>query len=178
MNNLALIESFSDFKDEKSIDRTTLIAIVEEVFRGVLARKYGSDKNFDIIVNPDKGDMEIWRNRRIVADDELEDENEEITLSEARKIEDDFEVGEKASEEVVLEKLGRRVILNIKQSLVGKIQEYHNTEIYKQFKDREGTMVTAEVHNIVAGGRVAILLDDNQNEMILPKSEQIRSDFF
>ncbi len=178
MNNLALIESFSNFKNDKNIDRATLIAILEEVFRGVLVKKYGSDKNFDIIVNPDKGDLEIWRNRRIVDDGEVYDENEEIELSEARKIEDDFEIGEEVSEEVTLEELGRRVILSIKQSLLGKIQEYHNTELYKQFKDREGTIVTAEVHYIIGGAKAAILFDDNQNEMILPKSEQIQSDFF
>ena len=135
MENLALIESFSEFKDDKFIDRVTLMAILEEVFRNALKRKFGSDDNFDIIINPDKGDLEIWRNRIVVEDDMVEDENEQISLSEARKIEPDFEVGEDVSEEVKLIDLGRRSILALRQNLVAKIQEHDNTTIYKQFKD-------------------------------------------
>ena len=176
MENIALIESFSEFKDDKSIDRVTLMAILEEVFRSALKRKYGSDDNFDIIINPDKGDLEIWRNRIVVEDGEVEDENEEISLSEARKIEPDFEVGEEASEEVKLVDLGRRAILALRQNLISKIHEHDNTNIFKQYKELEGELYTAEVHHV--RHNAIILLDDNGNELILPKSEQIRSDFF
>jgi N utilization substance protein A len=176
MENLALIESFSEFKDDKFIDRVTLMAILEEVFRNALKRKFGSDDNFDIIINPDKGDLEIWRNRIVVEDDMVEDENEQISLSEARKIEPDFEVGEDVSEEVKLIDLGRRSILALRQNLVAKIQEYDNTTIYKQFKDLEGEIYTAEVHHI--RHKAVILLDDEGNEIILPKDRQIPSDFF
>ncbi len=129
MENIALIESFSEFKDDKSIDRVTLMAILEDVFRATLKRKFGSDDNFDIIINPDKGDLEIWRNRVVVADGEVEDPLEEISLSEARKIEPDFEVGEDVSEEVKLIDLGRRSILALRQNLIAKIQEHDNTNI-------------------------------------------------
>ncbi len=176
MENLALIESFSEFKDDKMIDRVTLMAILEDVFRNALKKKYGSDDNFDIIINPDKGDLEIWRNRIVVADGEVEDPNEEISLSEARKIEDDFEVGEDVSEEVKLIDLGRRSILALRQNLISKIHEHDNTNIYKQFKELEGDIYTAEVHHI--RHRAVILLDDEGNEIILPKEKQIPSDFF
>ncbi len=176
MENLALIESFSEFKDDKFIDRVTLMAILEEVFRNALKRKFGSDDNFDIIINPDKGDLEIWRNRIVVEDDMVEDENEQISLSEARKIEPDFEVGEDVSEEVKLIDLGRRSILALRQNLVARIQEHDNTTIYKQFKDLEGEIYTAEVHHI--RHKAVILLDDEGNEIILPKDRQIPSDFF
>jgi N utilization substance protein A len=152
------------------------MAILEEVFRNALKRKFGSDDNFDIIINPDKGDLEIWRNRIVVEDDMVEDENEQISLSEARKIEPDFEVGEDVSEEVKLIDLGRRSILALRQNLVAKIQEHDNTTIYKQFKDLEGEIYTAEVHHI--RHKAVILLDDEGNEIILPKDRQIPSDFF
>ncbi|WP_026450834.1 transcription termination factor NusA [Aequorivita capsosiphonis] len=176
MENLALIDSFSEFKDDKQIDRVTLMAILEEVFRSALKKKYGSDDNFDIIVNPDKGDLEIWRNRIVVADGEVEDPNEEISLSAAQKIEPDFEIGEDVSEEVKLIDLGRRAILALRQNLISKIHEHDNTIIYKQFKDLEGEIYTAEVHHI--RHRAVILLDDEGNELILPKEKQIPSDFF
>ena len=176
MENLALIDSFSEFKDDKLIDRVTLMAILEEVFRSTLKRRFGSDDNFDIIINPDKGDLEIWRNRVVVADGEVEDDNEEISLTEARKIEEDFEVGEDVSEEVKLIDLGRRSILALRQNLISKIHEHDNTNIYKQFKDLEGELYTAEVHHI--RHRAIILLDDDGNEIILPKDRQIPSDFF
>ncbi len=176
MENLALIESFSEFKDDKFIDRVTLMAILEEVFRGALKRKFGSDDNFDIIINPDKGDLEIWRNRTVVPDGEVEEPNEEISLSEARKIEPDFEIGEDVSEEVKLKDLGRRSILALRQNLIAKIHEHDNTTIYKQFKDLEGEIYTAEVHHI--RHRAIILLDDEGNEIIMPKEKQIPSDFF
>ncbi len=176
MENIALIESFSEFKEDKSIDRVTLMAILEDVFRAALKRKYGSDENFDIIINPDKGDLEIWRNRIVVEDGEVEDENEEISLSEAQKIEPDFEVGEDVSEEVKLIDLGRRAILALRQNLISKIHEHDNTNIFKQFKDLEGEIYSAEVHHI--RHNAVILLDDEGNEIILPKSEQIKSDYF
>lgn len=176
MENIALIESFSEFKDDKLIDRVTLMAILEDVFRNALKKKYGSDDNFDIIINPDKGDMEIWRNRVVVADGEVEDENQEIELSEARKIEPDFEVGEDVSEEVKLIDLGRRAILALRQNLISKIHEHDNTNLYKQFKDLIGEIYTAEVHHVRP--RVVILVDDEGNEIVLPKEKQIPSDFF
>ena len=176
MENIALIESFSEFKDDKLIDRVTLMAILEDVFRNALKKKYGEDDNFDIIVNPDKGDLEIWRNRVVVADGEVEDPNQEISLTEARKIEPDFEVGEDVSEEVKLIDLGRRSILALRQNLISKIHEHDNTNIYKHFKELEGEIYTAEVHHI--RHRAIILLDDEGNEVILPKDRQIPSDFF
>ena len=176
MENIALIDSFSEFKDMKSIDRVTLMSILEEVFRAALKRKFGSDDNFDIIINPDKGDLEIWRNRVVVADGMSEDDNEEIELSEARKIEPDFEIGEDVSEEVKLIDLGRRSILALRQNLITKIHEHDSTNIFKQFKDLEGDLYSAEVHHI--RHNAIILLDDEGNEIVLPKSEQIRSDFF
>ena len=176
MENLALIESFSEFKGDKNIDRVTLMAILEEVFRAALKRKFGSDDNFDIIINPDKGDLEIWRNRIVVADGEVEDPNEEIELSEAQKIEPDFEIGEDVSEEVKLVDLGRRAILALRQNLISKIYEHDSTNTFKHFKELEGDIYTAEVHHI--RHNAIILLDDDGNEILLPKSEQIRSDYF
>ncbi|MEF3078514.1 transcription termination factor NusA [Winogradskyella poriferorum] len=176
MENVALIESFSEFKDDKLIDRVTLMAILEDVLRNALKKKYGDDDNFDIIINPDKGDLEIWRNRIVVADGEVEDPNQEIALSEAQKIEPDFEVGEDVAEEVKLIDLGRRSILALRQNLISKIHEHDNTNIYKQFKELEGEIYTAEVHHI--RHRAIILLDDDGNEIILPKDRQIPSDFF
>ncbi len=176
MENIALIDSFSEFKDNKSIDRVTLMSILEEVFRATLKRKFGSDDNFDIIINPDKGDLEIWRNRVVVADGFSEDDNEEIELAEARLIEPDFEIGEDVSEEVKLVDLGRRAILALRQNLISKIYEHDSTNIFKQFKELEGELYSAEVHHI--RHNAIILLDDDGNEIVLPKSEQIRSDFF
>ena len=176
MDNLTLIESFSEFKDDKLIDRVTLMAILEEVFRSALRRKYGDDENFDIIINPDKGDLEIWRNRIVVEDDNVEDDNLEIGLTEARKIEPDFEVGEDVSEEVKLIDLGRRSILALRQNLTAKIHEHDNTNVYKKFKDLEGEIYTAEVHHI--RHKAIILLDDEGNEIVMPKDRQIPSDFF
>ena len=176
MENIDLIESFSEFKDDKSIDRVTLMSILEEVFRATLKRKFGSDDNFDIIINPDKGDLEIWRNRVVVADGEVEEPNEEIELSAARRIEPDFEIGEDVSEEVKLIDLGRRAILALRQNLISKIHEHDSTNMYKHFKDLIGEIYTAEVHHI--RHNAVILLDDDENEIVLPKTEQIKSDFF
>ncbi|MFQ3341612.1 MAG: N utilization substance protein A [Flavobacteriaceae bacterium] len=176
MENLALIDSFSEFKDDKLIDRVTLMVILEDVFKNTLKRKFGSDENFDIIINPDKGDLEIWRNRIVVKDGMVEDPNQEIALKEARLIEPDFEVGEDVSEEVKIVDLGRRAIQYLRQNLVAKIFEHDSTTVFKQFKDREGELYTAEVHHIRS--REIILLDDDGNEIILPKDHQIPSDFF
>jgi N utilization substance protein A len=176
MENLSLIESFSEFKDEKFIDRVTLMSILEEVFRNTLKRKYGDDDNFDIIINPDKGDLEIWRNRVVVEDGAVEDENQEISISQARKIEPDFEVGEDVSEEVKLVDLGRRTVLSLRQNLVSRVHEHDNGIVYKQFIDLIGEIYTAEVHHI--RHNVVILLDDDGNELIMPKDRQIPSDFY
>lgn len=176
MENIAIIESFSDFKEEKNIDRVTLMSIIEESFRNQLNRKYGSDENFDIIVNPDKGDLEIWRNRTIVADGEVEEPNEEIELSEALKIEPDFEIGEEVSESVSLVQLGRRFVLSFRQNLIAKIQEHDNGILYKRYKDLEGEIIAGEVHHI--RHREIIIYDDEQNELILPKDQMIPRDFF
>jgi N utilization substance protein A len=176
MENLALIDSFSEFKDEKLIDRVTLMVILEEVFRNTLKRKFGSDENFDIIINPDKGDLEIWRNRVVVKDGVVEDPNQEIELTQARKIEPDFEVGEDVSEEVKLINLGRRSIQTLRQNLISKIFEHDSTNTFNQFKDRIGELFTAEVHHI--RNREVILIDDDGNEIILPKEQQIPTDFY
>ena len=176
MENIALIDSFSEFKDDKSIDRTTLMVILEEVFRAALKRKYGSDSNFDIIINPDKGDLEIWRNRIVVENGEVEDSNAEVSLDDAQRTEPDFEVGEDLSEEVKLEDLGRRAILALRQNLISKIYEHDSTNLFKQFKELEGELYSAEVHHV--RHNAVILLDDEGNELVLPKSEQIRSDYF
>lgn len=177
MENQAIIESFSEFKDEKNIDRVTLMAFIEEAFRNQLRKKYGDDENFDIIVNPDKGDMEIWRNRIIVADGEVEDDNTEIELKEALKIEPDFEIGEEVSEEVKIIDLGRRFVLAFRQNLVSRIQEHDNAELFKQYKDMEGELIAGEVHHI--RHREIIIYDDESNELILPKDQMIpEKDFF
>jgi N utilization substance protein A len=176
MENLALIDSFSEFKDDKLIDRVTLMAILEDVFRNALKKKFGSDDNFDIIINPDKGDMEIWQRRVIVADDDVDLDHLEISLTDAQKIEPDFEIGEEVSEEVKLIDLGRRAILALRQNLISKIHEHDNTNLYKQFKDLIGEIYTAEVHHVRP--RVVILIDDDGNEIVLPKEKQIPSDFF
>ena len=176
MDNLTLIESFTEFKDDKLIDRVTLMAILEDVFRSSLRRKFGDDENFDIIINPDKGDLEIWRNRVVVKDGEVEDDNLEISLSDAQKIEPDFEVGEDVSEEVKLIDLGRRAILALRQNLTAKIHEHDNTNVYNKFKKLEGELYTAEVHHI--RHKAIILLDDEGNEIIMPRDMQIPSDFF
>lgn len=176
MENQAIIESFSDFKEEKNIDRVTLMAIIEDALRNQLKKKYGDDENFDIIVNPDKGDLEIWRNRTIVADGMSEDDNLEIELSEALKIEPDFEVGEEVSEELKLIDQGRRFILAFRQNLVQKVQEHDNSIIYKKYKDLEGEIMAGEVHHVRP--RAVIIYDDDQNELVLPKDQQIPSDYY
>ena len=176
MENLALIDSFAEFKDDKNIDRATLMGIIEDVFRNMIIKKYGSDENFDIIVNPDKGDLEIWRNRIVVKDGEVEDDNAEIEYSSAIKIEPDFEVSEEVSEEVQLIDFGRRAILSMRQNLIGRIQEHDNTDLYNKYKELVGDIISGEVHHV--RNREVIIIDDMDNEVILPKDQQIRSDFF
>jgi N utilization substance protein A len=176
MENLALIDSFAEFKDDKNIDRVTLMGIIEDVFRNMIIKKYGSDENFDIIVNPDKGDLEIWRNRIVVKDGAVEDDNAEIEYSSAIKIEPDFEVDEEVSEEVHLIDFGRRAILSMRQNLIGRIQEHDNTDLYNKYKELVGEIISGEVHHI--RNREVIIIDDMDNEVILPKDQQIRSDFF
>ena len=177
MENLAIIESFGEFKDEKSIDRVTLMSFIEEAFRVQIRKKYGTDDNFDVIVNPDKGDLEIWRNRTIVEDGAVEDDNLEIALSEALKIEPDFEVGEEVSEEMKIIDLGRRFILAVRQTLVQKVQEHDSGELYKRYKSMEGEIISGEVHHV--RHRELIIYDDRQNELILRREDMIpEKDFY
>ena len=170
----SMIETFQEFKETKNIDRTTLVSVLEESFRNVITKIYGSDENFDVIVNPDKGDFEIHRNRVVVEDGEVEDENKEIALSEAQKIEPDYEVGEEVSEEVDFKKFGRRAILNLRQTLASKILELEHDSLYQKYKDRVGQVVSGEVYQIWM--REVLLMDDEGNEMHLPKGEQIPND--
>ncbi|MBF1436238.1 MAG: transcription termination/antitermination protein NusA [Prevotella micans] len=169
-----MIETFKEFKDMKNIDRTTLVSVLEESFRNVIAKIYGSDENFDVIVNPDKGDFEIYRNRVVVADNEVQDDNKEIGLTEARKIEPDYEIGEDVSEPVNLTKFGRRVILNLRQTLASKVLELEHDALYSKYKDRIGEIISGEVYQ--TWKREVLLIDEDNNELILPKSEQIPRD--
>ena len=176
MENVNLIDTFSEFKELKNIDRATMMSVLEDVFRSLLARKYGSDENFDIIVNIDKGDFEIWRNREVVEDAELEDPNTQISLSDAKKIDEDYEVGEEVSDEVKLNDFGRRAILALRQHLTTRILDLEKNNIYMKYKDRIGEIVTGEVYKVWK--REILILDDDGNELIIPKSEQIPSDHF
>lgn len=169
-----MIETFKEFKDTKNIDRTTLVSVLEESFRNVIAKIFGSDENFDVIVNPDKGDFEIYRNRIVVPDGEVKDENKEISLKEAQKIDPDYEVDEEVSERVEFEKFGRRAILNLRQTLASKILELEHDSLYNKYKDRVGQIVSGEVYQVWK--REVLLVDEENNELILPKSEQIPSD--
>ncbi len=173
---VSMIDTFAEFKELKNIDRTTLISVLEEAFRNVINKMFGSDENYDIIINPDKGDFEIWRNREIVADNELEDSNLQITLSEAKKIDEDYEVGEEITDEVNFAGFGRRAVLNLRQALASKILELQKDSLYNKYKDRVGQIVSAEVYQIWK--KEILLLDDEENELILPKTEQIPGDFF
>ncbi len=174
MENINLVETFSEFKEFKNIDRETMMRIIEDIFRAMLEKKYGSDDNFDIIVNIDKGDLEIWRNRTIVEDGAVEDDNTQIAYSEAIKIEPDFEIGEDVSEEIKLLDFGRKEIYTIHQSLIAKIQEYEKNNIYKKYKEKIGEIVTGEVYQVWK--REILILDDEEIELTLPKSEQIHND--
>lgn len=176
MENINLVESFSEFKEFKNIDRETMMRILEDVFRSMLIKKYGQDDNYDIIVNIDKGDLEIWRNRVIVEDGMSEDDNLEIEYSEAIKIEPDFEIGEEVTEEIKMKDFGRREILAIRQNLVSKIQEYEKNNVYKKYSEKIGEIVTGEVYQVWK--KEVMVLDDEGIELLLPKSEQIPSDFY
>lgn len=173
---ISLIDTFSEFNELKNIDKATLITVLEDSFRNVISKMNGTDENFDIIINPDKGDLEIWRNRLIVEDDQLQDPNLEITLSEAHKVDPDFEVGEDFTDEMHLEDFGRRVILNLRQTLASKILELEKDNLYNLYKDKVGQIVSGEVYQVWK--KELLLLDDEHNELILPKTEQIPSDFF
>jgi len=176
MENVNLIDTFSEFKELKNIDRPTMMSVLEDVFRGMLAKRYGSADNFDIIVNIDKGDFEIWRNREVVDDEAFTDENTQIPLSEAHKIDEDYEVGEEVSDEVKFLDFGRRAILALRQNLVARILDLEKNNIYLKYKDRIGDIVTGEVYQVWK--RETLVLDDDGNELILPKGEQIPSDHF
>ena len=176
MDNLNLIDTFSEFKDLKSIDRATMMSVLEDSFRSVLQKQFGTDENFDVIINPDKGDFEIWRNRMVVEDDEITDPNIQITLTQAKKIDDDYEVGEEVTDEVKFADFGRRAILNLRQNLATRILELEKDNVYTQYKNKIGEIVTGEVYQIWK--RELLLLDDEGNELLLPKTEQIPTDFF
>ncbi|MDO5522887.1 MAG: transcription termination factor NusA [Bacteroidia bacterium] len=173
---ISLIDTFSEFNELKNIDKATMISVLEESFRSVIAKTIGTDENYDIIINPDKGDLEIWRNRTIVEDNELQDPNTEISLSEAHKIDEDFEVGEEITDELHLEDFGRRTILNLRQTLASKILELEKDNLYNKYKEKVGEVVSGEVYQVWK--KELLLLDDEHNELILPKTEQIPSDFF
>jgi len=176
MEHAALIESFAEFKEFKNIDRATMMGILEDVFRNMIIKKYGSDENFDIIINIDKGDLEVWRNREIVEDGAIEDENKQIGYSEAVKIEPDFEVGEEVSEEVKLNDFGRRAVLAFRQNLVARITELEKDGVYKKYKDRVGDVVGGEIYQVWK--KEVLIIDEEGNELVLPKTEQIPTDFF
>ena len=173
-NILSMVDTFKEFKDTKNIDRMTLVSVLEESFRNVLARIFGSDENFDVIVNPDKGDFEIYRNRMVVANGEVEDENKQVALAEAQKIEPDYEVGEEVTERVDFAKFGRRAILTLRQTLASKILELEHDSLYNKYKDRVGQVIAGEVYQVWK--REVLIVDDENNELILPKAEQIPAD--
>ena len=173
---ISLIDTFSEFKETKNIDRTTMVSVLEESFRSVIAKMFGTDENYDVIVNPDKGDFEIWRNREVVADEDLVNPNMQISLSDAQKIDDSYEVGEEVTDEVIFEKFGRRAILNLRQTLAAKILELEKDSLYNKYIDKVGTIISAEVYQIWK--KELLLLDDEGNELLLPKAEQIPSDFY
>ncbi len=176
MENLNLIETFSEFKELKNIDRATMMSVLEDVFRSMLLKKYGTDKNFDIIINIDKGDFEIWRNREVVEDDAITEPNIQISISDAKKIDTDYEVGEDVTDEVKLFDFGRRAILSLRQNLTSRILELEKGNIFGKYKDRIGEVVTGEVYQVWK--REILVLDDDGNELIIPKTEQIPSDHF
>lgn len=175
-NNINLIDSFQEFKEFKNIDRPTVISVLEEVFRSMIRRRFGTDENVDVIVNPDNGDLEIWRTRVVVEDEFSEDDDLEIELAEARKIDPDLEVGDEHIEQITLESFGRRAILAARQTLVSRILELEKDEVFKKYKDREGELITGEVYQIWK--KETLVLDDEGNELIMPKSEQIPADYF
>ncbi len=175
-NTVSMIDALAEFKELKNIDKETMISVLEDSFRNVIAKMFGTDENYDVIINPEKGDFEIWRNRIVVADDELEDLNRQITLTEARKIDADCEVGEEVTDEVHFAEFGRRAILNLRQTLASKILELQKDNLYAKYKEEVGSVISAEVYQVWK--KEILLLDDEGNELLLPKSEQIPSDFY
>ena len=173
---ISMIDTLAEFKELKNIDKDTMISVLEDSFRNVIAKMFGTDENYDVIINPEKGDFEIWRNRTVVADDELEDPNLQLTLTEARKIDADCEVGEEVTDEVHFADFGRRAILNLRQTLASKILELQKDSLYAKYKDKIGTIVAADVYQVWK--KEILLLDDEGNELLLPKTEQIPSDFY
>lgn len=171
-----MIDTFAEFKELKNIDRTTMVGVLEESFRSVIAKMFGSDENYDVIVNPDKGDFEIWRNREVVADEDLTNANKQISLTEARKIDASYEVGEEVTDEVIFERFGRRAILNLRQTLASKILELEKDSLYNKYIEQVGRVVSAEVYQIWK--KEILMLDDEGNELLLPKTEQIPGDFY
>ncbi|MDR0546091.1 MAG: transcription termination factor NusA [Dysgonamonadaceae bacterium] len=172
----SMIETFADFKENKNVDRSTLISVLEEAFRNVISKMFGSDEKYDIIINPDKGDFEIWRNREVVADGQVTDSNRQIPLSEAQKIDEDYELGEEITDAVDFASFGRRAVLNLRQALAAKILELQKDSLYTKYKDQIGQVVSGEVYQVWK--KEVLLLDDDGNELILPKTEQIPGDFF
>ena len=176
MKNLNLISNFAEFKELKNIDKSTMIEVLEEVFRHMLQKHYETDENFDIIINPDKGDLEIWRNRVVVADDEVESVNREISLTEARKLDETYDVGEEVAERITLESFGRRAVLSLRQNLASRILDLEKANLFEKYKDKVGDVVSGEVYQVWK--KEVLILDDEENELLLPKSEQIPGDFF
>ena len=176
METLNLIDTFAEFKELKNIDRATMMSVLEDVFKNVLQKTYGTDENFDVIINIDKGDFEIWRNRTVVADEDFEDPNLQITLKEAKKIDADYEIGEEVTDEVKLAHFGRRAILNLRQNLASRIMELEKDHIYNKYKSKIGDIVAGEVYQVWK--KEILILDDEGNELILPRTEQIPSDYF
>jgi transcription termination/antitermination protein NusA len=176
METLNLIDTFAEFKELKNIDRATMMSVLEDVFKNVLQKTYGTDENFDVIINIDKGDFEIWRNREVVADEDFEDPNRQITLKEAKKIDTDYEIGEEVTDEVKLAQFGRRAILNLRQNLASRIMELEKDHIYNKYKNKIGDIVAGEVYQVWK--KEILILDDEGNELILPRTEQIPSDYF
>ena len=173
---ISMIDTLAEFKELKNIDKDTMISVLEDSFRNVIAKMFGTDENYDVIINPEKGDFEIWRNRTVVADDELEDENLQLTLTEARKIDADCEVGEEVTDEVHFADFGRRAILNLRQTLASKILELQKDSLYAKYKDKIGNIIAADVYQVWK--KEILLLDDEGNELLLPKTEQIPTDFY
>lgn len=176
MESINLIDTFAEFRELKSIDRTTMMSVLEDVFRSLLEKRYGTDENFDVIINVDKGDFEIWRNRLVVADTEVEDPNLQISLTQAKKIDEDYEIGEEVTDEVKLLDFGRRMILALRQNLTSRILELEKDHIYGKYKDKIGDIITGEIYQV--WNREILILDDEGNELVMPKAEQIPSDYF
>lgn len=176
MDNLNLISTFAEFKELKNIDKETMIGVIEEVFRHYLTKTFETDENFDVIVNPEKGDMEIWRNRVVVEDGQVENPNQQISLSDARKLDETYEVGEEVADEIKLESFGRRAVLSLRQNLASRILDLEKANLYEKYKEKVGEIITGEVYQVWK--REILVLDDEDNELVLPKNEQIPSDYF